>query len=479
MKQLVLNRIAIIEPRYLEELPQVKRIQASGPLTVSSINPRYFSDPQGKIVYLTGSHTWLNLQDGGFTNPPPPFDYTGYLNFLVKNDLNFFRLWTWEQSKWSVEHETPMYYAPMPYQRTGPGLAMDGMPKFDLTKFNQAYFDRMRQRVIQAGDDGIYVSVMLFDGWSISKQKGDTSLANPWNGHPFNRANNINGIDGDPNQTDSGEAVVSLSLPEVTSFQEAYVKKVIDTINDLDNVLFEVSNETNHGAMNWQNHMVLFIKNYEATKPKQHPVGITSEYPDGDNNELFASKADWISPNGGLEYTPPADGTKVIIADTDHLCGLCGDRFWVWRSFMMGQNPLFMDNYDNSYQLADNSYNINNENDILLRKNLGYTLAFANSMEMAKMIPHGELSSSGYMLANLALSDAEYLVYLPRGGTVTVDLSATKGKLKTFWLNPATGHLSTSDEVEGGTKRTFITPFLGDAVLDIFQGSIKSFYPFQ
>jgi hypothetical protein len=35
----------------------------SGPLRVSTRNPRYFEDRAGKIVYLTGSHTWTNLQD--------------------------------------------------------------------------------------------------------------------------------------------------------------------------------------------------------------------------------------------------------------------------------------------------------------------------------------------------------------------------------------------------------------------------------
>ena len=38
---------------------------AAGPLRVSYDNPRYFADPKERIVYLTGSHTWDNLQDMG------------------------------------------------------------------------------------------------------------------------------------------------------------------------------------------------------------------------------------------------------------------------------------------------------------------------------------------------------------------------------------------------------------------------------
>ena len=80
-------------------------VMASGPLRVSRENGRYFVDGSGRAVYLTGSHYWLNLQDGVLTEPPPAFDYTGYLDFLVAQNHNFFRLWTWEEAKWVVEWE--------------------------------------------------------------------------------------------------------------------------------------------------------------------------------------------------------------------------------------------------------------------------------------------------------------------------------------------------------------------------------------
>jgi len=57
------------------------------------------------------------------------------------------------------------------YFAGGPGKALDGKLKFDLARFQQAYFDRLRRRVAAAGKRGIYVSVMLFQGFSI-EQKG-------------------------------------------------------------------------------------------------------------------------------------------------------------------------------------------------------------------------------------------------------------------------------------------------------------------
>ena len=441
---------------------------ARGPLRVDTLNPRYFSDGE-RIVYLTGSHTWLNLQDGVLTDPPPPFDYALWLTFLAAQNHNFFRLYVWEEAKWVTESAAPYYFAPLPYQRTGPGLALDDKPKFDLTKFDQAYFDRLRQRVQTAGDRGIYVAVMLFNGWSVAYPKGQEQLANPWLGHPFNGNNNINGIDGDPNQDNSGAETQALTIPEVTALQEAYVAKVIDTVNDLDNVLYEISNESNGDAQQWQYHMINFIKGYEAAKPKQHPVGMTAQWPGGSNDELFASPADWISPSGTLDNPPPADGRKVIISDTDHLCGICGDRSWVWKSFTRGLNPIFMDQYDDSYKLEGGGYDMNNATDVSLRRNLGYTRQYAERMALGAMTPHGELASTGYCLANPATQAAEYLVYLPVGGNVTVDLAAALGLLNVEWFNPATGATVAGSATTGGGKQEFTAPFSGDAVLYLYQ----------
>jgi hypothetical protein len=446
-------------------LEKIRAEIATGPLRANSTNPRYFTDGSGRAIYVTGAHTWSNLVDNGLTDPPPTFDYQKYLDFLVINNHNFFRLWTWEQAKWTTETTDEYWFNPQPYQRQGNELALDGKPKFDLTKFNQDYFDRMRQRIIEAGNRGIYVSIMLFNGWSVEDKM---SPENPWRGHPYHRDNNINGIDGDPNKNKRGEETHTLDLPAVTALQEAYVRKVIDTVNDLDNVLYEISNESHGRSQDWQYHMIEYIKTYEAEKPKQHPVGMTVEYPDGDNSKLFDSPADWISLNGYLDNPPVADGKKVILADTDHLCGICGDRSWVWKSFTRGENPLFMDVYDGDFLLSNPIIPPNPleyEPWMSLRRNLGYTLTYANRMNLVAMTPHNNLASTGYCIANPVDNKAEYLVYLPLGGTVTVDLSATQRELAAEWFNPNTGETTSAIKTTGGGNRSFVSPFEGDAVL--------------
>ncbi|NOX56150.1 MAG: hypothetical protein GXP27_17250, partial [Planctomycetes bacterium] len=323
-----------------EERRPLRRPNGStGPLRVHPENPRYFADASGRVVYLAGSHTWLNLQDATLDGKRLPFDYDEFLGFLQKHNHNFFRLWTWESPSWVLRDSRVMTVSPLPFQRTGPGTARDGKPKFDLTRFNRAYFQRLRERVEAAGRRGLYVGVMLFQGFSVAR-KSKTRKRSPWETHPFNGLNNINGIDGDLNGDGEGYEVHTLSDPRITRLQETYVRQVIDTLNDLDHVIYEISNESHGASAEWQAHMIRFIHEYEKGKPKQHPVWMSYTWDGligrGTNADLFASPAEAISPHQETcdrdgqdqryrDDPPVADGRKVIITDTDHLWGIGGN----------------------------------------------------------------------------------------------------------------------------------------------------------
>ena len=315
-----------------------------GPLRVSSDNPRYFADSESQIVYLTGSHSWENFQDITDT-----FDYQAYLDRLVALNHNFIRLWVGESLQsdggWLMYppvRENPV--APIPYLRTGPGVASDGGARLDLSQFNPAYFERLRARVHQAGRRGFYVSVMLFQGFSVVERVA-------WNAHPFNNHNNVNDIHGDVDGDGVGREVHRSPTSQVLSVQEAYVRKVLDTLHDLDNVLYEVVNEALPESVSWQYHVIRYIKQYERDRQyAAHPVGMTffqlGEFGGGDNRTLFDSPADWISPGGYTQYArnpPVADGHKVMLLDTDHIHGIGGDRDFVWEGFFRGYNPIYMD----------------------------------------------------------------------------------------------------------------------------------------
>ena len=481
---------------YRVELPSLARIAAfaaavgatlasaapgmEGPLRVHAKNPRYFSDGSGKAVYLTGSHTWNNFKDMGPADPPEPMDFAAYLDFLVERHHNFIRLWTWELTRYGYDGRQT-YAEPFPWPRTGPGNARDGKPKLDLSKLDPAFFARLRARVEEAGKRDICVSVMLFEGHGLHASDAPWC----WDGHPMNAANNINRIDSDPNEERRGIEIKTLAIRDVNALQEAYVRKVLDTLGDLDNVLYEIVNESGAYSTQWQYHFIRFIHEYEKRLPKRHPVGMTFQYARdpaqrGTNAALFASPADWISPNpeGGYRDNPPAaDGAKVILADTDHLWGIGGNPQWVWKSFCRGLNPIFMDPYHRPAAGDKKDKRRTTWTDHLagtpkldsawepLRRAMGQTRRFAERIDLASVNPAGGLASTGYCLARAAENEAEYLIYAPEGGPLTVDLSATPGKLAVEWFNPTSGEAIAARAVTGGAKRTLVAPFEGEAVV--------------
>lgn len=235
-----------------------------GPLKVSHVNQRYFTDNSGRAILLTGSDTWANFQEHFTDKQNEIFDWKGYLDMMESYNHNFMRFWRYEQPEGQAWTEEKAMVDPMPHQRTGPGLANDGKPKFDLNKWNDAYFKRMRSRIIDAGNRGIYVSVMLFQGWSLNKLADPK--ADPFISHPFNKNNNINGVDVINTNSDEEDkpTLHSIGNKLALHYQEAYVKKVIETVNDLDNVLYEVCNEG--GTIEWDYHIINYIRSVEKNK---------------------------------------------------------------------------------------------------------------------------------------------------------------------------------------------------------------------
>lgn len=241
-------------------------------------------------------------------------------------------------------------------------------------------------------------------------------------------------------------------------------------MNGFDNVLYEISNETHPGSTDWQYHMIRFVKRCEKDLPKQHPVGMTYQNRNGKNETLFASPADWVSPNrdGGFRDNPPdMQGRKVVLSDTDHLWGIGGDAVWVWKSVTRGLNPIFMDTYDGRVLGK-----VRPEDDAP-RRAMGLAIEVSRCFDLARAIPRGALSSTGYCLAEPGVA---YLVFAPEGGEFEVDLTASVELFSVEWRDSATGELVKGTAVSGGAKRTFEAPFGGATVLYLQQTS-RSKYP--
>ncbi len=450
------------------------------PLKALKTNPNYFTDGTGRAVYLTGSHSWNTFQDWGIHDTIRPLDFSEFVRMLVAHHHNFTLLWTTELPVFrglpTTETSPPdITVSPFPWRRTGPGNASDGKPRFDLLKFNQAFFDRLRNRVQQLNEAGIYAGVYLFSGEWILRFRfaGD--------GYPFTGSNNVNGID-----DGGGDGSVTMTVPNaITAIQDNYVEKVVTTLNDLPNVLWIVSQEAPPKSVWWNTHMIALIRSLETDMKFQHPIGYG--VPGDMNDEVIVnSDADWIAP--AVRVSPEKTiGTgnpsrKVNINDSDHsYFGIWNDtpqqnRNYFWINFTQGNQTLFMDPYLLYYPREKRNLPLSPVNGIgsvpdprweNVRNTMGYIRDLAGKMNLASMVPWPDLASTGHILARTSWPDPELLIYSPSGGSFTVNLSDFKRPFSVEWMNPVTGTLIPGEMVEGGSKIIFDPPFVGDAVLHL------------
>jgi hypothetical protein len=434
-----------------------------GVLRMHPGNSRYFTDDSGKAIYMTGSHVWWNIVGKDDRNSPfSDADFEVFLDYLEAFGHNFTRIW--------IGSAYPTYSA-YPWTRTGPGNAADGKPKFDMTQLDQSYFDHLRDRLIRLQDRGIYFSVMFFGSFNGFR------TSDKWQTVAWHPSNNTNPELAAAFDREDGNSFFTTD-PAALEIQRLFVRRMIDTVNDLDNLVWEIMNEANFPACaNWQNEMVNYVRSYEAEKPKQHLVGITAGHGKAGTNGLLRSgPADWISPSaadGSYDYRrggPAAYSDKIVINDVDHLWAVATDdnwlaiRKWVWQTFTRGNHPILMDQY-NSYAPRWGAYGEINPKWDPIRAAMGHTRGFAAGFaDLAEMLPDESIADSGYCLAD---AGREYLVYDPSGGAVIVNLAALQGTASYEWFNPQTGKTAPGGSVNGGDKRTFRAPFSGDTVLHI------------
>ena len=468
--------------------------QIDGPL-VASGNPNYFKDAHGAVLILNGSQTWNTFQDWGSDGSLQTLDFNAFVNFLTAHGHNFTLLWITEMPKFcgfpaTAGSPPDLIAGPLPWLRTGPGNATDGGLKFDLNRFNAGFFDRLRARVEALNRAGIYTGVYLFTGeWlNIFRCASD--------GYPYTGANNINGVDDGYMDGKKGTGSITMTAPNgITRFQDAYVEKVIDTLNDLPNVLWIVSEEAPANSTWWNDHQIAHVRAYESTKPHQHPIGYAALIGSTDA-VLYNSDADWVAPAARISPAVSCGSghprCKVNVNDSDHSYWEMWhhtpqvNRNYAWENFMQGNQVLFMDPYVAYYPRESRNLCASPKNAICsgpdnrydnFRDNLGYILRYSRKLNLAKVTPYNSLSSTGYCLAQTPSVGGEYLVYAPSGGPFTVDLSAMSGSrtLSVEWFNPSTGVAIPGAPVPAGSSsQTFRPPFDGDAVLYLADTSGKA-----
>lgn len=233
------------------------------PLSLHPANPHYFMY-KGKPAVLIGSTEHY----GGVLNLD--FNYIPYFDELKANKLNITRtfsgIYLEPKGAFKIERNT---LAPeqgkliCPWRRSDqPGYA-NGGNKFDLNQWDEAYFDRLKDFITEAGKRNIIVELDLFSNFYDTLQ---------WKLSPLYIQNNINGI----GSIKDHKEILSLKHPEILAEQEKMVRQIVYSLKDFGNLYYEVCNEPYFGDLEaleaWEQHMTAVIADAEKDFSHKHLI---------------------------------------------------------------------------------------------------------------------------------------------------------------------------------------------------------------
>ncbi len=177
--------------------------------------------------------------------------------------------------------------------------------KFDLSRWDESYFRRLKDFMAEAQKRGVVVEMNLFCPFYEEVL---------WDANPMNARNNVNGVGKVPR-----DEVYTLKHADLTAVQEAVARKIVTELNAFDNLYFEVANEPYFGGitLEWQHHVAKLIAETEAKLPQPAPRL--------DEHRERAAKVESPSPHVSIfnfHYATPPDA----VAMNAHLRGVIGEN---------------------------------------------------------------------------------------------------------------------------------------------------------
>jgi hypothetical protein len=454
---------------------------AAAPIALHPDNAHYFVWRGRPTILITSTEHY-----GAVINPD--FDYRKYLDTLAADGMNYTRVFSGAyvepQGAFKIERNT---LAPgpgrflAPWARSSQPGYPNGGNKFDLSRWDDAYFARLKDFVATAASRNIVVELSLFCPMYEEVQ---------WTLSPMNRANNVNGVGG----VGRNEVYTLDKEPALLAAQEVLTRKLVTELNAFDNLFFEIANEPYFGGvtMAWQHRIADVIVETEQKLPLKHLIAqnianksakIAEPHPAVSIfNFHYATPPETVAMNYALN--------KVIGDDETGFRGVSDDvyRMEGW-DFIMAGGGLY-NNLDYSFAAGyeDGTFEYPASQpgggSRTLRRQLKLLSGFIAGFDFLQMTPDNTLIADGVPPGGSARALVErgraIAIYMRKRqpaasakeepppaatgtpGPLRVDLA--EGQWRAEWVDPLTGAVVGTADITGGGVRALPPP---DYALDI------------
>jgi hypothetical protein len=438
---------------------------AAPPLRLHPENPHYFLFRGRPTVLITSGEHYgavINLD----------FDFKTYLAELQRNKLNHTRVFA------GAYREVPGSFdianntlAPKDDRFLGPWMRQGN--RFDLGRWNPAYFTRLKEFMNEASRRGIVVELTLFCPFYKDEM---------WQVSPFNTVPRLEAF--------------TLKHPAITDAQVSLVRKIVGELREFDNLYYEIANEPYFGGitLEWQRTIARAIADAEAGPGEKH---LTSQ--NIANGSTKVADPDPLVSIFNFHYSRPPDSVAMNYGLNRPIgmneTGFDGGADATYRiqgwDFLMAGGALY-NNLDYSFaaghERGDYRYDEKTPGGgtTELRRQLGVLYEFFARLDFVHMAPAPGVvgpPEAGSTARALAQAGKTYAVYVHRGRVVKsakpsyqvdavsratkLTLDLPKGRYALEWLNPKSGQWSGRRSVDhsGGSLAVESPVFTEDLAL--------------
>jgi hypothetical protein len=443
--------------------------RAAAPIALHADNPHYFQWRGRPTVLITSGEHY-----GAVVNLD--FDYHRYLDTLAGDGMNYARVFSGAyvepQGAFNITRNTMApqpgrFIAPWP--RSGrPGYA-NGGNTFDLGRWDEAYFARLKDFIAYAASKNIVVELSLFCPMYDDKQ---------WMLSPMNPANNVNSL-GTTVRTD----VYTLDRHGgLLAVQEALARNIITALNSFENLFFEICNEPYEGGVTtpWQHHIADVIVETERDLPAQHLIA----------QNIANKSAKIVSPHPAVSifnfhYATPPDTVAInyplnkVVGDDE--TGFRGIEDTPYRTeawdFILAGGGLF-NNLDYSFVAGQEDGTFEypasqpGGGSRALRRQLKVLSDFINGFDFVRMAPDTSMIKGGVPAGStvraLLERDSAMAIYVRTQSSKDISgesarisalqIELTDGIWQVEWIDTKDGTVIRTTRVDGGGIRAVDAP---------------------